>query len=70
MVSAGPIAQAVPKIRHVHITQDISLFYTIEGRNPTVIKLYGLFTHAESGTSNTAKIKQQKSFAQRLKNIT
>ena len=68
MGSAGPIGIAVPKIRHAHLTSDISIFYTLNGRDPTIIRLYGLFTHAESGTGQPANIKKQKSLGQQLSN--
>ena len=50
-VSHGPLAQAVPKLRHAHLNHDISVFYTMEGRDPTILKIYGVFGHKESGTS-------------------
>jgi len=66
MGSFAPIGQAVPKIRHAHLTSDISIFYTISGSNPTVIYLYGLFSHDDSGTGQPANIKKQKSLASKL----
>lgn len=68
MISAGPLGRAVPGIKHAHLTQDLSVFYTVEGRNPTLIKLYGIFSHKESGTGNSANIKVQKSLGQQLSN--
>jgi len=68
MIGTGPLGRAVPGIKHAHLTQDLSVFYTIEGRNPTLIKLYGIFGHKESGTGNSANIKQQKSLGQQLAN--
>jgi hypothetical protein len=68
MLAAGPIGQSVPGMRHAHLTQDISIFYTIEGRSPTIIKLYGLFSHADSGTGNSANKKRQQNFGKQLKN--
>jgi hypothetical protein len=64
----GPIARALPKLRHLHLTRDLSLFYSIEGRGPTVIKLYGVFSHAESGTGTPGNINRQKNLAQQLSN--
>jgi len=52
--------------KHAGMTQDISLIYSISGRNPTLIYCYGFFTHAESGTGNDASIKRQKNLAQRM----
>lgn len=68
-VSAGPIGRALPKLRHAHLNRDISLYYTIEGRNPTVIKLYGVFSHQESGTGTPGNINKQKSLAKKLVNV-
>jgi hypothetical protein len=58
----------VPKLRHAHLTQDISVFYTVSGRDPTLIKLYGVFSHAQSGTGTPTNIKKQKNLASQLKN--
>jgi len=66
-VSAGPLAK-VPKLRHVHLTRDFSLFYSVDGRDPTVIKLYGVFDHKQSGTGTPANINRQKSLAKQLGN--
>jgi len=66
-VSAGPLAK-VPKLRHVHLTRDFSLFYSVDGRDPTVIKLYGVFDHKESGTGTPSNINRQKSLAKQLSN--
>ena len=68
MIGKGPIGQQVPGIRHAHLTQDISVFYTIEGRNPTIIKLYGLFSHADSGTGTPSNIKRQQAVGKQMKN--
>lgn len=66
-VNAGPIGRAMPKLRHAHLTRDLSLFYTIEGRNPTTIKLYGIFSHQESGTGTPGSVQKQKTIAKVLK---
>ena len=67
-VSDGPFAQAVPKLRHAHLNYDISVFYTIEGRDPTVLKIYGVFGHKESGTAKgNASQRTQKQLASQLK---
>jgi len=68
MIGQGPIGKQIPGIRHAHLTQDISVFYTIEGRNPTKIKLYGLFGHADSGTGNPSNIKRQQTLGKQFKN--
>lgn len=61
-VSQGVLAQAIPKLRHAHLNRDVSVFYTMEGRDPTVLKVYGVFSHKESGTSkgdNNQRIQRQ-----------
>jgi len=68
MLSAGPLGKAVPGIRHAHLTQDLSIFYTLSGRDPTVFNLYGIFSHRDSGTGNNANPRAQKSLAQQLQN--
>jgi hypothetical protein len=67
-IAAGPLGSAIPKLRHAHLTRDLSLYYTIEGRNPTVIKLYGVFNHHESGTGTPKNINKQKNLARQLVN--
>lgn len=63
----GPIGQAFPKMRYTHLNSDLSLFYTMEGRNPTMIKLYGVFSHDDIGIGQPQNIKRQKNFISRLK---
>jgi len=67
--ATGPLGQAIPKLRHAHLNRDISVFYTIEGRDPTVLKIYGVFRHKESGTSTSSNIKIQKQLASQLKQV-
>lgn len=67
-ISAGPLGILVPKLRHAHLSQDISVLYKIEGSKPTVLKIYGLWSHQESGTGNAANIKTQKQLAMKIKN--
>lgn len=63
-----PFPDYVPKIMHAHLTKDLSVFYTISGANPTVLKLYGIFSHDDSGTGDTGKKNVQKNVAKRLAN--
>jgi hypothetical protein len=67
---AGIFTEYVPKLRHAHLTRDLSVFYTVGHRDPTVIKLYGIFSHADSGTGTPRNVKKQKSLAAQLKNQT
>ena len=52
---------------HAHLTYSVSIIYTVErkGDNYT-FKLYGLFTHDDSGTGQPANKKKQKALASRL----
>ena len=69
-IGTGPLAKAIPKLRHAHLTQDTSVFYTLEGRDPIVLKIYGVFNHKESGTSTPPNVKKQKQLANILKQQT
>ena len=68
MIAQGPIGKLIPGMRHAHLTSDISVFYTIEGRDPTIIKLYGVFSHQDVGTGQPANPKRQKSAGQQMVN--
>lgn len=65
-VSTGIFKQYLPKALKAHLSSDISIIYELSGRNPTKIKLYGVFTHAQLGTGQPANIKIQKNMAKRL----
>jgi hypothetical protein len=69
-IATGPLGRAVPKLRHAHLTQDLSVFYTMGGQNPTLINLYGIFSHKDSGTGNAPNAKQQKNLGKQLANQT
>lgn len=56
------------KVRHAHVSSDISIWYRIHGRNPTYIDLYGLFSHDESGTGQPANMRKQKNLVTRMTN--
>jgi len=64
--STGVYKQYLPKALKAHLSQDISIIYELSGRNPTIIKLYCVFTHADLGTGQPANIKIQKNMAKRL----
>lgn len=57
-------------MRHVHLTHDISLLYTISGNDTKIIKLYGVFSHDESGTGQPPNINKQQNLADKLSNQT
>lgn len=66
-VKSGPIGMTGLKLKHAHLTQDISVVYNIHGKNPHVIDMYGVMTHRELGTGTTPSKKQQKKIARKLK---
>ncbi len=57
-------------MKHAHLTHDLSIFYTISGQNPRVINLYGIYSHAESGTGTPANIHKMQSLANRFAHAT
>lgn len=65
-VPDGIFANTVPGIRHAHLTFDVSIWYSISGANPTRLKLYGIFSHDESGTGQPVKLAKQKTVADRM----
>lgn len=67
-VGKGFFAKEVPGIKHAHLTKDISVWYTISGKDPTEIKLYGVFTHHDTGTGEPPNRRKQAATAERLGN--
>lgn len=65
-IGEGPLGKHKPRLIHAHMTSDISIIYSLSGANPTVISLYGFFTHDESGTGNPPKINLQKQLVKRI----
>lgn len=65
-ISGGIYKSYLPKARKAHLTQDYSIIYELSGRDPTLIKLYGVFNHADLGTGQPPNIKLQKNMAKRL----
>lgn len=63
---AGNFATVIPGLRHAHLTHDIMIVYTISGKNPTMINLYGIFSHDELGIGQPQNIKRQKSQVKRM----
>ena len=69
-VPGGPLANAVPGLRHAHISRDLSIFYTLSGNNPKNLRLYAIASHQDSGTGTPSNTKRQQSFGKRLQNQT
>lgn len=61
--SNGIFANAVPKIRHAHLTHDLSMVYTVEGGADPVIRLYGIFSHDDMGTGQPQNLNRQRGVA-------
>lgn len=64
-VGSGRYGQAIPGLRHAHITHDLSIVYRIAGRE---IYLYGFFTHDDLGTGTPPNLKRQEAMAAQLSN--
>lgn len=69
--SDGLIRNSIPNetLLHAHLTHDISVVYSLSGKDPKVLKLYGVFTHDEMGTGQPANLRRQKQFSDRLSHI-
>ena len=61
-IGDGPLSG----IHHAHLSLDISVFYKIVGRDPRQLRLYGIFSHAESGTGQPARRGLQKNLKTRI----
>lgn len=66
--ATGTFTKYVPKLRHAHLMHDLNICYTINGKDPTTIKLYGVFKHDELGTGQPANINRQQSVASKMGN--
>lgn len=66
--SDKPDITHIPGIKHVHLNLDVSLWYSITGKDPRELKLYALLTHDQSGTGMPAKINIQKNVATKMSN--
>lgn len=53
-------------LKHAHLSGDVSIVYAIHGSNPSIIDLYGLFSHDELGTGQPVNINRQKSMDKTL----
>jgi mRNA-degrading endonuclease YafQ of YafQ-DinJ toxin-antitoxin module len=50
-------------LRHTHLTHDLSLVYSIEGKDPIKIKLFGVFSHDQLGTGQPPRTNVQSRMA-------
>lgn len=53
---------------HAGLTHDVFIVYTISGKNPNIITLYGVFTHDQLGTGNPPNQKRQSQAAKQMNN--
>lgn len=53
---------------HAGLTFDAQIIYTISGRDPHTIRLYGVFTHDDLGTGNPVQMKRQQKAGQTFDN--
>lgn len=53
---------------HAGLTFDAQIIYTISGRDPHIIKLYGVFSHDQLGTGNPVQMKRQQKAGQTFDN--
>jgi hypothetical protein len=68
-IATGPIGNLGLNIRHAHITRDIAICYRVHSK-PTLIDLYGVFTHKALGTGNASNIRIQQQMATKFGNQT
>jgi mRNA-degrading endonuclease YafQ of YafQ-DinJ toxin-antitoxin module len=66
--SDGVFNKTIPGLKHAHLTQDISIVYRLSGKNPTLLDLYGIFSHQDLGTGQPPNRKVQKSMSQQFDN--
>lgn len=55
---------------HAGLTHDVSIIYKISGRNPSVVYLYTIASHDESGTGQPPNLKRQDQLLKRIGNQT
>lgn len=53
---------------HSKLTRDISILYTMSGTDTKIFKLYGIFTHDESGTGTPSSLNRQKGLSAKMSN--
>lgn len=53
---------------HAALAHDVRIMYQLKGKNPTVVYLYAIGTHDETGTGQPANLKRQKQLKNRIDN--
>lgn len=64
--SGGFFTNAIPKLKHAHLTHDLSLVYVLEGGADPVIRLYGIFSHDDLGTGTPPNLNRQRNVSAQL----
>jgi mRNA-degrading endonuclease YafQ of YafQ-DinJ toxin-antitoxin module len=52
--------------KHAHLTHDVSVVYKMHSSNPTLIDLYGVFTHDDLGTGTPPARRTQANMLKRF----
>lgn len=70
-IKEGPLGRAIPNetLLHAHLTRDVSVVYSLSGKDPRILKLYGIFTHSDLGTGTPGNVRKQQSMADRLARV-
>jgi hypothetical protein len=63
-----PLTKYVSGLQHAHLSYNLVIFYSMEGRNPTKFKLYGIFGHDQSGTGQPANFNKQRNLSKQMGN--
>lgn len=63
-----PFKGGLKAYSHAGLNFDAQVVYTISGRDPHVIRLYGVFTHDQLGTGNPARMNLQQKAAKTFDN--
>lgn len=66
--AGGTFGRALPKARKAHLTDDYSVVYELSGRDPTTIKIDGVFSHSDLGTGNPPNKNIQSNMSTRIAN--
>lgn len=66
-ISAGLYGKTGLGLRHAHFSQDDSIVYRVHG-SPTMVDIYGIFSHKDLGTGDTSNIQTQKRMAKKFQN--
>jgi hypothetical protein len=67
-VDKGIIDSYIPSVKHAHLNLDVSVWYSITGKDPRELKLYALLTHEQSGTGEPPKRNIQQNVSKKMSN--